>query len=695
MTAQRVLVTGAGGFLGSALAAALLARGHQVVALDVGWALGRLPDHPALERHTGDVRDEALMRRLVTGCHRVLHMAAVAGVHDYMSRPFEVLDVNVLGTRAVLLAAREVGAPVLFASSSEAYGKNPLPLGPQASSWLGPTTNARWCYAASKITGEHFAWALVKQGLTAASVRYFNAYGPRLDEPGRGRVISQFIGAVQEGRPLRLVDGGDAVRCFCYIDDCVESTLRLLFLLGEDPRVNGRPFNIGRVEPVTMATLAHAVVRLTGHPHGVEVIPGDTFFGAGFEEIPHRIPEVDDTEAITGYAAAISLEEGLRRTLDWWGLLRHDAPPPPPEPIPNVRPSYALDERLVGAWIRSALDGRTTNHGPHVQALEAEAAAWLGLPRALAMGSCADALNIALRVVTPGPVVLPAFTYVSTLNAVELAGREPNLCDVDPHTWTMCPDALAALLAARPDVAVVMPVNVFGVPPDLDRLVPLAHAAGAKVVYDAAQGVGTTVHGQRYQRGPDLTAWSFHATKALPAIEGGLLYAADPELYARCLRLRTHGLPPDPIEHEPGYNAKLDELSAATARHSLARIHVALAHRRAHHGALSEALATSAFYGLQAVPAGVVTNAQNLGARVAAPVPAVIDAFRVEGIEVRRYFDPPLHHLRRLRGRFDLPVTEALWGSLISLPLHTEMSPAAVRRITEVIRALPGAFGSR
>jgi hypothetical protein len=203
--------------------------------------------------------------------------------------------------------------------------------------------------------------------------------------------------------------------------------------------VNGRPFNIGRVEPVTMATLAHAVVRLTGHPHGVEVIPGDTFFGAGFEEIPHRIPEVDDTEAITGYAAAISLEEGLRRTLDWWGLLRPDAPPPPPEPIPNVRPSYALDERLVGAWIRSALDGRTTNHGPHVQALEAEAAAWLGLPRALAMGSCADALNIALRVVSPGPVVLPAFTYVSTLNAVELAGREPLLCDVDPHTWTMCP----------------------------------------------------------------------------------------------------------------------------------------------------------------------------------------------------------------------------------------------------------------
>ncbi|HMV67952.1 MAG TPA: NAD-dependent epimerase/dehydratase family protein, partial [Myxococcota bacterium] len=163
MSGLRVLVTGAAGFLGSALAAELLARGNRVVGLDVSWDLGRLPEHPHMERHTGDVRDEALLRRLMAGCDRALHMAAVAGVHDYMSRPFEVLDVNILGTRAALLAAHAARVPILIASSSEAYGKNPLPLHPGASSWLGPTTHARWCYATSKVAGEHFAWALVKQ----------------------------------------------------------------------------------------------------------------------------------------------------------------------------------------------------------------------------------------------------------------------------------------------------------------------------------------------------------------------------------------------------------------------------------------------------------------------------------------------------------------------------------------------------
>src|SRR5690606_14862535 len=113
---------------------------------------------------------------------------------------------------------------------------------------------------------------------------------------------------------------------------------------------------------------------------------------------------------------------------------------------------YDADEALIASFRRSLATGQVTNGGPHVTALEAEAAAWLRADGVLAVGSGADGLNVAVRALSPasgGKAILPSFTYVSTLNAVELHGLEPVFCDVDPHTFTLSPEHLARLLAAH------------------------------------------------------------------------------------------------------------------------------------------------------------------------------------------------------------------------------------------------------
>lgn len=690
-SAGPVLVTGAAGFVGSALTGWLLAKGHAVVALDLDFGADRLPQDPRLERVVGDVRDAALVDALVARCARVAHLGAIAGVHHYLARTFDVLDVNILGTRTVLEAAARHGRPTLLASTSETYGKSGATLEEHGDSVLGPSTNARWCYAVSKLAAEHYAWAHARAGLPVTAVRYFNVYGPLLDAPGEGRVLAQFLGRLRAGRPLALVDGGHAVRCFCYVDDAVEATGRMLLALAPDSPLVGRPFNVGRPEPVTMRRLAELVVGLSGHAPGVEDVSGMDFFGRGFEDIEHRVPDTSDLEVTLGWHAATDLVTGLTRVLAHHGLLA-DAPNlPPTEPVPVIRPVYDADEALLDRYRAALRAGRTTNAGPEVTALEHEAGAWLGVDGLLAVGSGADGLELAVRGLgARGRAILPSFTYVSTLNAAELVGLEPLFCDIDPHTWTMDPEHLAELLATHDDVGVVLAVNVFGVSPALDPITAVTRAYGVPLVLDAAHAIGTEAGGLRYDPRPDVTVWSLHATKVLPATEGGLVACRDPAVGARVAQLRTHGLAPDPLDSEPGRNAKMDELAAATARHGLARLEGILSRRRGYDARLRAAL-QAAGWTVQAVPAGLRTNGQNLAARPpGGHREAAARVLADHGVASRRYFHPALHHLRRFHGRFHLPVTDAVVEDLLNLPLHSRMSEADLARIEVAVRATGG-----
>jgi nucleoside-diphosphate-sugar epimerase len=329
---RKALITGAAGFVGSALAMELLRRGIDVVCLDVAdfWRLNGHTRTPGLELIHGDARDETLIARLVSQCDAVVHLAAVVGVGRYMDEPEAVLDTNILGTKAVARACLDAGRPLLFTSTSEVYGSSSDDvLEENGRRVLGRSDSSRWSYAISKIAAEEYVRALGRRGLRWAIVRYFNVYGPLQDRPGEGRIISKFIGELRAGRPLRLVDGGSAIRSFCYVDDAVAPTAAVLEGLARGNGITGRTVNVGRREPVTMRRLATLMNALSGRGDDVVEVSGAQEFGAGFEDMPRRIPDLSTMHKLLGLEAGIPLAEGLRRTLRHWGLLAGEAALPP------------------------------------------------------------------------------------------------------------------------------------------------------------------------------------------------------------------------------------------------------------------------------------------------------------------------------------------------------------------------------
>lgn len=357
--------------------------------------------------------------------------------------------------------------------------------------------------------------------------------------------------------------------------------------------------------------------------------------------------------------------------------------------IPWVRPVVEIDEEMR-ADLRAAFGyGRLTNQGPVLQRFEAEAARFLGAGDAVALSTGTAALHLCLHALdlAGAAAVLPAFTYPATLNAVIHAGLRPVFCDIDPETWTLDPRALEGVLEARPEVKVVIPVNVFGVPPDI------AGVAGQKiVVVDNAHGFGS--------RGLDdparAWAYSLHATKILPAAEGGLLTSGDAGLLESVRRLRNHGLAEDPLDSRPGFNEKMSELHAALGLSSLRALKGVLARRREYAERLRGFMQDrcGGAFTLQKIPAGMESNHQNLGVLCKAGAAECQKELEARGVGSRRYFYPPLHRLRFIEAPPALPVTDRVADSVLCLPLYSRMDEGILARIEQALletsRSLPG-----
>lgn len=706
---ELVLVTGGGGFIGAGLVARLLRDGARVAVLDTGhmWRLEDMGGHHRLRLHEGDIRDRELVDTLVSEASRVFHLAARVGVDKYIGNPADVLDVNVTGTRLVVDACARDATPLLIASTSEVYGKNDRVLHEDADTILGSLSNTRWCYAVSKAAGEAYARAMASRGLVYTVVRYFNVYGPYMDEPGAGRVISKFLGNLQAGEPLTLVDGGESVRAFCYIDDAVEATLRLGMDLGAEAPQAGKIVNIGRPEPVTMRELAERMIRLTGHQAGTQSVSGTLFFGEGFEEIPYRVPDVGLLRELVGVEAHTSLDTGLAKVLDHWGLLSDRAdkgsdvtPEDAPSWVPFIRPHLDPDPGLMEGLAAALRSGTVTNEGPRLCAFERALAQYLDVPDVVAVGSGSSALLLGVSALglSKGVAVLPAFTYIATLSAVVHAGFEPVFCDIDPETWTLDPVHLETILDSQDDVRLVVVVNAYGIPADHARVAAAANACGATVVTDNAHGFGTEVRGQRVADQPALQAWSLHATKVLAAVEGGLVTARDPAVLDEVRRLRRHGIADDVLASGPGFNARMDELRAAVGHHGLQGIQARLMRRRAYWNQLRSALleAPHGAFSVQSVPDGVHPNGQNLATvwRGRASRGEVVEAFAARGIEARPYFWPPLNRLHAMNRCGPLPVTDLIGDGILCLPLHDKMDADMLTRIGAAIHEVADELGS-
>jgi UDP-glucose 4-epimerase len=263
----------------------------------------------------GDVTDlAALGQALTPGVDTVFHLAAVVGVKNYLNDPLRVLDVNVIGTRNVLELSQRHGTRVVFASTSEVFGKNPNPpFAEDDDRVLGSTRTARWSYSTSKAMAEHLVFAMHSAyGLPVTVVRYFNVYGPR---QAPIFVVSQSIHRILNGRAPLLYDSGDQTRCFTYVDDAVAGTL----LAADSDAAIGAAFNIGSMTETSMRDVVDLAIKVADVDtvSSAEAVDTETRFGGRYEDIPRRIPDSTKAQRELGWRLRITVEEGIRRTVEW------------------------------------------------------------------------------------------------------------------------------------------------------------------------------------------------------------------------------------------------------------------------------------------------------------------------------------------------------------------------------------------
>jgi len=323
----RALITGGAGFIGSHLAEALIARGHQVTLID-NLSTGRfeniqhLVDHPRFRFAIDTITNEMVMDRLASECDIIYHLAAAVGVMLIVEKPVHTIETNVMGTEAVLKAALRYRAKVLIASTSEVYGKSDhIPFGEEDDVVLGPTSRSRWAYAASKMVDEFLALAYHREkGLPVVICRLFNIVGPR--QTGRyGMVIPRFIQQAIRGESLQVYGDGQQSRCFLHVSDAVEAILAL----ADCPQAVGEVFNIGAVEEITIHDLARKILELARITSGADkqvssderitLIPYDEAYAVGFEDMRQRVPDISKIKAYTGWVPSRSLEQTLKDIL--------------------------------------------------------------------------------------------------------------------------------------------------------------------------------------------------------------------------------------------------------------------------------------------------------------------------------------------------------------------------------------------
>lgn len=321
---MKVLVTGGAGFIGSHLVDSLLLQGHEVRVLD-NLSTGKRENieahfnNPRFSFHEGTIVDPAAVEALTSACDTIYHLAAAIGVRYVIDDPLGGMETNVRGTEEVLKAANVAKARVVIASSSEVYGK-----GKSGDAWepfredgdcvIGPTSVPRWWYALAKSLDEHLAFAYHRQcGLEVSVVRYFNIFGPRCDPGGYG-VLARFVSQALRGEPLTVFGDGEQRRSFTYVSDAVRATL----LAGQSREALGEAFNVGSSVEISINDAAQRVLGLTGSKSIVHHQQHQEVFGPRFEDTRRRVPDVQKAERLLGFTAEVGINEGIKRTIDWW-----------------------------------------------------------------------------------------------------------------------------------------------------------------------------------------------------------------------------------------------------------------------------------------------------------------------------------------------------------------------------------------
>jgi UDP-glucose 4-epimerase len=310
---MKYLITGGAGFIGSHLSEALIAEGHEIVALD-DLSTGnktnveKLLSSGQFHLIEGDVTESEIVDSLVKECEGVFHLAAAVGVKKILQDPIGSLKINLEGTENVLLSASKHKKRVLLASTSEIYGKNDSgPLTEDSDRILGSPLLSRWTYSEAKAIDEAFARVLFeREGLKVQIIRFFNTVGPR-QSTSYGMAIPTFFRAAIKNEPIQIHGDGLQQRVFCHIEDAING----IKSLWNSNTGFGEAYNLGGLEETTILDLAKRILLKTNSRSELEFVPYEVLAKTGFEDMRRRIPVTIKLEKATGWCAKRSLEQIL------------------------------------------------------------------------------------------------------------------------------------------------------------------------------------------------------------------------------------------------------------------------------------------------------------------------------------------------------------------------------------------------
>ncbi len=308
---MRIVLTGGAGFIGSHMTDRLIAEGHRVVVVDnliTGYEqnLSHQRHHPHLEFVRHDVSEPFEIPGEVDW---ILHFASPASPIDYLKLPLETLKVGSYGTHHALELARAKGAAFLLTSTSEVYG-DPL-VHPQTEDYWGNVNpnGPRSVYDEAKRYAEAVSMAYYREfGLDVRIVRIFNTYGPR-NRVDDGRVVPTFINQALREEPLTVFGEGNQTRSFQYVDDLVEGIRRLMDVPYH------QPINIGNPVEMTILEFARLILRLTGSRSEIVYRPLPQ------DDPRTRRPDISRARQVLGWEPRVPVEEGIRKTIDWYRSL--------------------------------------------------------------------------------------------------------------------------------------------------------------------------------------------------------------------------------------------------------------------------------------------------------------------------------------------------------------------------------------
>lgn len=311
MQKERILITGAAGFLGSHLCDRFIKEKYEVIGMDnlITGSLSNI-EHLFGHQHFQFYHHDVSNFVHVPGpLDYILHFASPASPIDYLKIPIQTLKVGSLGTHNLLGLAKSKRARMLIASTSEVYG-DPL-VHPQTEEYYGNVNpvGPRGVYDEAKRFQEALTMAYhTYHGLETRIVRIFNTYGPRM-RLNDGRVLPAFIGQALRGEDLTIFGDGSQTRSFCYVDDLIEGIYRLL------KSDYAYPVNIGNPDEITIRDFAEEIIKLTGTDQKV------TYHPLPKDDPMQRQPDISKARELLGWEPKVSRSEGLKITYEYFKSL--------------------------------------------------------------------------------------------------------------------------------------------------------------------------------------------------------------------------------------------------------------------------------------------------------------------------------------------------------------------------------------